>query len=695
MAQNVKVAISSDFLTAFASLPRDAQGKVMEFSNRFRNNPVSETIKYERVPDSIDDKMNYVSVDEEYSCIVAKQEQNGVYLLLWVAAYEKACAWAKNKRCEVNPKSGTLQVYDVHQGNNTAKQGIFAGYSDEELLNLGIPDSLLQFTKSLPTKEAFYVAKASYPLDAFEGLSWLAEGIPYEEVAELLDSDGTEEVTDNDISAALERPDSMKSFVVVEGEDELRNIMAAPLEKWRVFLHPTQRKLVKKNYSGPVRVLGGAGTGKTVVAMHRAKYLASKVGPKDKILFTTFTANLAADIKENLRKLCDVDLMRKIEVVNFDAWVNHYLTKKGYKAQVLYDIEKLKTLWERALVEGMENIGLPVEFYIDEWIRVVVPQEAFSLAAYVKASRVGRGTRLDRKKRIAVWKVIEAYMNIMKEEKVRDFNYATYECSALVANNESDGIYPHIIVDEAQDLSDNAYKLLRIIAGAEHANDLFIVGDAHQRIYKNRASLSRCGINVRGRSSILKINYRTTEEIRKGALAVLQNISFDDLDDATDVGDRCQSLTHGNMPQVQEFQTSEGELEFIVNEIKNLTMNGVALADICVVTRTNRLLDIYEQLIIDNGIKCRKISRKQADDRVLDGVRLATMHRVKGLEFQYVFVVAVNDKIVPLQSAIQVSDSIAKEESITSEKCLLYVAMTRAQKAVYITGYGKLSPFLK
>ena len=695
MAQNTKVAISSDFLTAFASLPRDIQGKVMGFSNRFRNNPVAEDIKYEAVPESIDSKMHAVLVDEKYSCVVAKQEQSGVFLLLWVAENEEACTWAKYKRCEVNPKSGTLQVYDVQQGNDGVGNGVFTGFTDDELLNLGVPDSMLQFTKSLPSKEAFYAAKASYPLDAFEGLSWLAEGIPYAEVAELLDSEDTKAASNNDFSAALAKPDSMKSFVVVEGEEELRSIMVAPLDKWRVFLHPTQRRIVNKDYSGSVRVLGSAGTGKTVVAMHRAKYLASKVGTKEKILFTTFTANLAADIKENLRKLCDVNVMRKIEVINFDAWVNHYLIKKGYKSQILYDIDRLKSLWERALIEGQENIGLPVEFYIDEWIRVIVPQEAFTLAEYVKASRIGRGTRLDRKKRIAVWKVIEAYMNIMKEEKVRDFNYATYECSALVANNESDGIYSHIIVDEAQDLSDNAYKLLRTMAGAEHANDLFIVGDAHQRIYKNRASLSKCGINVRGRSSILKINYRTTEEIRKGALAILQNISFDDLDEATDVGDRCQSLTHGNMPQVQEFKTSEDEIEFIVKEIKRLAINGVTLSDICVVTRTNRLLDNYEQLITDNGISCRKISRKESDDRSRGGVRLATMHRVKGLEFQYVFVVAANDKIVPLQSAIQMSDSAAQEESITSEKCLLYVAMTRAQKAVYITGYGKLSPFLK
>ena len=691
MANNIKVAMSSDFLTAFASLPADEKGTVMEFSNKFRNNPLFESIKYEPVPENKDGKFFAVPLDEQYACIVVKQEKYNVYLLLWVDTKDNAFSWAKNKRCEVNPVSGTLQIYEEQENTVANETGIFAMYSDDELLNLGVPDSLLNYTKSLASKTALYKAKNIYPTDAFEGLSWLAEDIPLEEVMELLDSERGEAKTTDNIGAALTHPDTLKSFVVVDGEDELRNIMSAPLEKWRVFLHPTQRKLVNKDYSGPVRVLGSAGTGKTVVAMHRAKYLASKLGVGKRILFTTFTANLAADIKENLRKICDIDVMRKIEIINFDAWVNQYLSKSGYKARIIYDIDKLRELWERALIEGQENIGLPVDFYIDEWIRVVVPQEAFSLEKYVKASRVGRGTRLDRKKRLAVWKVVEAYMSILKEERVRDFNYAVYECAALVAQNDPDGIYEHIIVDEAQDLSDNAYKLLRTMAGTQHTNDLFIVGDAHQRIYKNKAVLSKCGINVRGRSSILKINYRTTEEIRKAALGLLQGITFDDLDDSTDVGDKCQSLTHGQYPQIKKFKNANEESNFIVSEIQKLVNSGVSASNICIVTRTNRLIDNYQAVLADNEIKSIKISRKQSDNRNMDGIRLATMHRVKGLEFQYVFIVASNDGIVPLSNVVESADKITADENMTAEKCLLYVALTRAQKMAYITGYGRMS----
>lgn len=691
MANNFKVAISSDFLTAFAALPTGEKGKVMEFSNKFHNNPMLETIKYEPIPDSVDEKLFSVTLDKGYACIVAKQEKYNVFLLLWVAEVKAALLWAKNKRCEVNPVSGTLQVYDVQKDTVAAATGLFAKFSDDELLKIGVPEALLAYTKALNSKSDFYNAKDVYPTDAFEGLSWLSEDIPYAEVIELLESERRDKTSTDDISIALEQPDTLKSFVVVDGEEELRKIMAAPLEKWRVFLHPTQRKLVNRDYSGPVRVLGGAGTGKTVVAMHRARYLASKLGVGKKVLFTTFTANLAADIKENLRKLCDVDTMRKIEIINFDAWVTQYLTKNGYKASIIYDIDKIRELWERALIEGQENIGLPVDFYIDEWIRVVVPQEAFSLAKYVKASRVGRGTRLDRKKRLSVWKVVEAYMSILKEERVRDFNYAVYECAALVAQNDPDGIYKHIIVDEAQDLSDNAYKLLRTMAGTQHTNDLFIVGDAHQRIYKNKAVLSKCGINVRGRSSILKINYRTTEEIRKAALGLLQGITFDDLDDSTDVGDKCQSLTHGQYPQIKKFRDANEESNFITSEIQKLVNSGVSASNICIVTRTNRLLDNYQTVLSAQDIKSVKISRKQSDNRNIDGVRLATMHRIKGLEFQYVFLVAVNDGIVPLANTVESADEITAVENLTAEKCLLYVALTRAQKMAYVTGYGKMS----
>ena len=699
MAGNAVVAISNDFLTSFAALPRQIQGKVTEFINKFRNNPTSPGINYEKLNNCQDKKICSVRIDDTYRGIVVRQPETGAYLLLWVDHHDEAYAWAKNKKCEVNPTTGAIQVYDMVIQQRPAEPEdyqvrLFTSLKDKDLIELGLPEDMIPFARTIVDAEEFYSKKSSFPADVFEMLSWIAEGIPLDEVKALVKQDQEDtEITDN-LADALDSPESLRSFVVVEGEDELRRIMAEPLEKWRVFLHPTQRKIVKKNYSGAARVLGGAGTGKTVVAMHRAKQLASQLKDRERILFTTYTANLASDIKDNLRKICSLDEIRRIEVINLDAWVVQFLREYGYPAEIVYDEAQIRKIWEDAAAANDFDGEFPATFYEDEYNRVVVAQEAFSLEKYVKASRTGRGTRLDRKKRMQVWKVFETYQNTMKEQKIRDANTAMYECRQLITKSNTETRYKHIIVDEGQDFSVNAFRLLRAIAGEEHANDIFIVGDAHQRIYKNKAALSKCGINVRGRSSILRINYRTTEEIRKAAFALLNGLSFDDLDDDFDTGDRCQSLMHGSAPKVLSFSNANEEFQAILKEINGLISGGISEKDICVVSRTHRLLEDYISQFTSKGLRCFEIRRNKADDRSFDGIRVATMHRVKGLEFQYVFVVAANNRIIPLASAIDHTDVVSEKETMTAEKCLLYVALTRAQKGAYITCYGKKSEFL-
>lgn len=697
MAENTKVAISADFLNAFAALPRQIQGKVTEFMNKFRNDPTSPGINYEKLNACQDKKMCSVRIDDTYRGIVVRQPETGVYLLLWVDHHDEAYAWAKNKKCEVNPKTGAIQIYDMivtPQVIPAAKDiKLFSGVSDNDLIELGLPEDMISFARGIVDAAEFYEKQSSFPADVFESLSWLVEGFPVDEVKALVNPEQEAGKVSGNLADALDSPETLKSFVVVEGEEELRRIMAEPLEKWRVFLHPTQRKIVNKYYSGAARVLGGAGTGKTVVAMHRAKHLAAGLKDKERILFTTYTANLASDIRDNLRKICTLEELRKIDVINLDAWVAQFLREHGYPAEIVYD-DKVTMIWEDAVAASDFSGEFPVSFYEEEYNRIVVAQEAFSLEKYIKASRTGRGTRLDRKKRMQIWNVFEAYQNMMKEQKVRDINTAMYECRMLLIKSSSETRYKHVIVDEGQDLSVNGFRLLRAIAGEEHDNDIFIVGDAHQRIYKNKAALSKCGIYVRGRSSILRINYRTTEEIRKAAFALLNGISFDDLDDDFDTGDRCQSLTHGKAPQVLHFSNANEEFDAVLKEIKALTGGGVSAKNICVVARTHKLLDDYIAQFTANGLRCYEIKGNKADDRGLDGIRVATMHRVKGLEFQYIFVVAANKRIIPLASAIDHTDAVSEQETMTAEKCLLYVALTRAQKGAYISGYGQMSEFL-
>ncbi len=694
--QDVKVVIGDTFLESFARLPSQAQKHTSDFLVKFRSNPTSAAIHYEKIASKLDKKVWSVRVDDTYRGIVIREENTGVFMLIWVDHHDEAYKWAARKRCNINPFTGAIQLYTVQEIVETVKAScIFGEVSKEEYLELGVPEDQLEYVRSLTSKEAFVASKGILTPDVFEGLSWLLEGIPAGEVIEMLQAERDDKVQKaGDLRAALESAENQRFFRVVEGEEDLQAMLGHPLEKWRVFLHPTQRRIVNNNYNGSARTTGGAGTGKTVVAMHRARRLAAGLNGHERVLFTTFTANLAADIRENLRKICSNEELRHIEVINLDAWVNNFMRTAGYEARIEYNEVALHEIWDEAVAEAMaDDLGLPADFYAEEWARVVIPQHALNVAKYIRCSRNGRGVRLDRQKRQQVWKVFEIYQRKMKAAGKRDVYWAMDECRTLI--KPKDMLYPHIIVDEGQDFSQIALELIRSIAGPSHANDIFIVGDAHQRIYRHKTVLSKCGIEVRGRSSILRINYRTTEETRAYALSVLSGIDFDNLDGEALANDKCKSLTHGEVPVVKHCRSANSELDFIVTQVKELEANGVPLKDICLTARTHGMLDNYIQALTAQGFRCYELKKEKTDDRQQDGIRLATMHRVKGLEFQYMFIAGMNQGLMPLKQVIATDDAIAREEAMVSEKCLLYVALTRAQKGAYITSYGKRSEFLK
>ncbi len=693
MMDKPMVAISTDFLTSFASLPKQKQGKATEFFNKFRTNPNSPGINYEKIDEGIDKNICSVRIDDTYRAIVVRCPDTNVYMLLWVDHHDEAYAWAKRKKCSINKVTGGVQVFDVQEvavEKQVEKETLFGKYTDEQLIRIGLPEEQISMIKGIEALDEFYAMKKSIPEDAYEGLEWLAHDFDYDEVIETLYEDEPEEVNADDFAAALQSDSSKKSFVIVDGEEELKRIMAEPLEKWRIFLHPTQRKIVNRDFSGPARVLGGAGTGKTVVAMHRAKRLATELPMGKQMLFTTYTRNLADDIRENLRKIASVDQMKRIEVINLDAWVASFLHDQGYEYNISYG-DELDKVWNDAIAQAGGALDYTKNFYIDEWIKVVQAQEAYTKEKYIKASRIGRGLRLDRIKRMKVWEVFEEYMNLLDERKLRDSEFAMYECRIILEKQFSAGRYENIIVDEGQDLSPSAFRLIRALAGEEHKNDIFIVGDAHQRIYRNKAVLSKCSINVRGRARKLRINYRTTEEIRKYAFGLLKGVSFDDMDEEYDDGDNCQSLTHGEKPMIQRFNTPEEELDFIIAEIKSLDVVGVPRKDICIVARTHKMINSYKDGLRSKGIDVFEITTNKVDDRSRDEVRIATMHRVKGLEFNYIFAAGVNNKALPNGVRSDFSDDVSLEEFETEEKCLLYVALTRARAGAYVTCYGTMS----
>ena len=702
----VKVAIASDFLESFSKIPRKQQGKVLDFVNKFRSNPSLPGINYEKIAKAKDPNMRSVRIDQAYRGIVLKPESGNVYVLLWVDLHDKAYKWAENKTYKIHPETGSLQVIEVEEAEAKAEvlsetpfvvnDALFKNIKDKNLIRLGVPEEQLPLVRKLRNEDELDDIEEKLPQEACEALFCIAAGYTLDEVFHEIEfAEERQPVDVNDFDTALKNPHSRRRFYVVEDELELAAILNAPLEKWRVFLHPSQQKLVERNWNGPVRVLGGAGTGKTVAAIHRAKWLAQNVfqGEKDRIFFTTFTRNLAADIQENLSKICPKDTLRKIEVINLDRWVSGFLRRNGYDYEIDYG-KRSAQLWKQAVDMAPADLNLDPNFYREEWEKVIQPQAITTVDEYFKASRIGRGVRLNRKMRKTIWTIFEEYRTLLNEHGLKEGVDATRDARLLIESKNETLPYRSIIVDEGQDMGPQAFKLLRNMV-PEGSNDLFIVGDAHQRIYKHKVVLGQCGINIRGRGKKLRINYRTTDETRSWAVSLLEGIKIDDLDGGTDDQKGYKSLMHGVFPEVRQFQSLKEEVDFIADYLKRVESDDESLTEICLVARTNNLLEQYKSALSEKDFNVYMIRRSEPEDRTAPGIRMATMHRVKGLEFDRLIIAGVNEGIIPFGSfESNSSDSTVRKESEINERALLYVSATRAKKTVLVTSFGKSSRFL-
>ncbi|GAB6553525.1 ATP-dependent helicase [Bacillus cereus] len=703
-----KVAISAEFLKAMSNIPKSEQKKVREFTEKFRDDPTRASINYEPIHDMRDKKVRTVRIGLDYRAVVIHPPKGDVYLLVWVDHHDEAMRWAKNKVFEVNSETGALQIVDtefiikrqeevVHDEEvNGGESGLFDDLSDKQLQKLGVPKLLLPSVRLLKDDDELDEFKEHLPDEAYEGLLSIAAGISFEETLQELGHDQREEVDIDDFVKALENPDTKRRFAAIESSEELIEMLNAPLDKWRVFLHPSQEKVVKGKYNGPVRVLGGAGTGKTVVAMHRAKYLLEKVYTKssNKVLFVTYTSNLAKTIKQQLGSIVSEQDRKRVDVMTVHSFATKLLRQFDSSFQTINKEtgSKVEEAWKISV--SMDELGLEESFYREEWEEVVQTIGITTEREYLTAKRSGRGTRINRLQRKQIWKVFEDYRNFLNRHQIKEWVDIVREARLLLENGQLTLPYQAVIVDEAQDLHPEDYKFIRSIV-PEKANDIFIVGDAHQRIYKNKVVLGQCGINVRGaRSKKLKINYRTTEQIRKWSVSLLKDSKYDDLDGGLDEQKGYKSLLQGLNPEVICFKTHEEEMRFIRDFVNSAILKGVNLENICIVARTNRLLEsVYTPMLEKDNIPSVIIDTNVTDQG--EGVRLATMHRVKGLEFSHVIIAAVNENIVPPKLLLDKAyDEISKQDVIQRERSLLYVAATRARDYLLVTSYGESSSVL-
>ena len=450
---------------------------------------------------------------------------------------------------------------------------------------------------------------------------------------------------------------------------------------------------MERRWNGPARVLGAAGTGKTVVAMHRARWLARNLPEPGRILFTTFTRNLAADIRHNLGAICKPDELDRIEVANLDRWVARFLRGRRYEFRIVFGRDP--DAWRRALDLKPPDPDLPDGFYGDEWEQVVQAHGVTTRDDYLRVPRVGRGSRLNRAARDRAWRVFDEYRTQLAERGLKEVDDA-YRDAAVLLRDDPDALdYAAVIVDEGQDMGAQAYRLLRAIAPAG-ADDLFVVGDGHQRIYgRNRVVLGRCGIDIRGRSRKLRLNYRTTEETRRWAARLLVGRPIDDLDGGSDDDRGITSLTRGPEPLVRCFETRGEQSAFIVDYLKGVQAEEASLRGVCIVARTKRERDAVAAALDGHDLPHIALEAGAVDSAEAEGVRLATMHRVKGLEFDRVVMASINADLVPLSAAIDArGDAVERDSAETEERALVYVAATRAKKELLVLSFESPSRLL-
>ena len=695
----IRIGFSDAFFGALTQLQPNIQAKVNQLVLKFQTNPKSPGLNFEKLNAVKDKNMRSIRVDQTYRVILAAPEEGNVYLFLWVDHHDKAYDWAANHQCKVNPNTGSIQLFSTqtqsaptNQQRDNKSKGLFVDLKDRHLLKLSVPEEQLVIIRSLDSEADLDNVQELLPQEAYEALFFYIAGESYEDILRDRELKEAETFDIGNFSAALDRLQSRARFVVPADENELSEMLNAPMDKWRVFLHPSQRKWSEGVKNGAVRVLGGAGTGKTVVAMHRAKWLAKNIATNEKkVLVTTFTKNLAVDIKKNLQSICTQDDMAKIEVINLDQWVQRFLRKHAYDFEVVFDGKNLEDFWEMAISEKPADVDLSDSFFKEEWQRVIQPQGIKTLDEYKRAFRIGRGTRLNREQRIKNWPVFEEYRHQLNRARIKEVDDAYRDAAELIINQNISLPFSSVVVDEAQDMGTQAFKLIRALV-PEGKNDIFIVGDAHQRIYgRNKIVLGKCGINIRGRSRKLKINYRTTDEIRRWAVSLLEGRAIDDLDGGDDTNALYKSLTHGQMPVIERFESPDDQAGFIKALLEKSEEPN---SHFCVVARTNREVKAIQEKLENLGVKTVIIKPNEPEQEAFNALKLATIHRVKGLEFDQVILASANDGLIPLDYALKdKADSVSKENADTEERSLVYVAITRARKSAFVLSYGALGGY--
>ena len=681
--------IADTFTDSLARLTGEEQKAVKTTAFDLQVNPANPGMQFHKVDNAKDKNFWSVRVSGDLRIIVHRTDAS--LLLCYVGHHDEAYRWAERRRLEVHPKTGAAQLVEIRERVEEiivpryveaeqpvqAKPPLFAGVSDGALLAYGVPEEWLGDVRAADEDSLLELAD-HLPGEAAEALLNLATGVAPQ--------------VPQPVAAGADpyaHPDAQRRFRTMRNVEELERALEYPWEKWTVFLHPAQRQLVEKDYTGPARVSGSAGTGKTIVALHRAVFLA-RANPNARVLLTTFSDILANALRTKLRRLISNEprLAERLEVYSIDA-IGHRLFKSHLgQSQIVSQVKVLELLKEAAGEVGGHKFSL--SFLLTEWEQVIDAWQLEAWEAYRDVMRLGRKTRLPEKQRAVLWSIFDHV-----RARLATGNLITgagmFRRLATVVSESKNPPFDFAVVDEAQDIS-VAHLWFLAALGADRPNSLFFAGDLGQRIFQQPFSWKALGVDIRGRARTLRVNYRTSHQIRMQADRLL-GPEMSDVDGNTEDRGNTISVFNGPAPTIRVLDSVKAEIATVSKWIMDLKKEGVAPHELGVFVRSVAELDRARAAVKDAGLAFKILDEKVETSS--GHISISTMHLAKGLEFRSVVVMACDDEIIPLQERIEtVSDDTDLEEVYNTERHLLYVSCTRARDHLLVTGVDPASEFL-
>jgi len=681
--------IADTFTESLARLTADEQKAAKTTAFDLQLDPANPGLSFHKLAKAKDRNFWSVRVSSNLRLIVHKTD--GSLLLCYVDHHDKAYDWAERRKLETHPKTGAAQLVELRETVQeiviptyieapkpvATKKLLFSHLAAEELLSYGVPAEWLHDVRQV-TDDTLLTLADHLPGEATEALLELATGgKPRTPVSIAL------------ATSPFDHPDAQRRFRIMSNLEELQRALEFPWDKWMVFLHPEQRQWVERDYSGPARVSDSAGTGKTIVALHRAVFLA-RTKPNARVLLTTFSDALANALHTQLKRLVSNEprLAERIDVYAINA-IGSRLYKSHFGQANLATREVILDLLREASQE-VGNHKFSLHFLYTEWDQVVDAWQLDSWEAYRDVARLGRKTRLPEPQRAILWSIFDCVRAGLAARNLITHAGLFTRLVPVIAKSKHPP-FDFAVVDEAQDLSIAHLRFFAAL-GANRPNALFFAGDLGQRIFQQPFSWKALGVDIRGRSRTLRVNYRTSHQIRMQADRLL-GPAVSDADGNTDERGDTISVFNGPPPKICVLANEKEERKTVSTWLVEHMKAGVAPHEFGVFVRSTAELDRARAAVKETGIPFKILDEHV--ETTSGYLSISTMHLAKGLEFPAVVVMACDDEIIPLQERIEtVGDDADLQEVYDTERHLLYVACTRARDHLLVTSVAPASEFL-